>query len=195
MRKSRKTTAETRQRIIETASEEFRRNGIEKTGLSELMAAAGLTHGGFYKHFESKEQLAEESVAFSIDSMIESWRRTLSNARPKRGLQTAVKEYLSTNLRDDVASGCPFAALCSEMARDDQSVRETSTTGFLKMVDLIAGQLGGMSRPAAQKEALWMFSSMIGAVVMARVVTDPEISDSILREARKHLLRPSKDIR
>ena len=191
MRKSRKEAAETRQRIVEAASEEFRRNGIDTTGLSELMSAAGLTHGGFYKHFESKEKVVAESIAFGIESMIDAWSRTLSSAPPKLALQTAITEYLSTNHRDDVASGCPFSALGSEMARNKNSVREAATAGFLKMVDLIAGQLSGMTRAAARKEALWIFSTMMGAVVMARVVTDPEISESILREARKHLVRPS----
>jgi TetR/AcrR family transcriptional regulator, transcriptional repressor for nem operon len=191
MRKSRRETAETRQRIVEAASGEFRRNGIDRTGLSELMAAAGLTHGGFYKHFESKKQAVAESIAFGIESTIESWRRTLSSAPPNLGLQTAITEYLSTHHRDDVASGCPFPALGSEMARSDNSVREATTAGFLKVVDLIASQLGGMTRSAARKEALWMFSTMIGAVIMARVVTDPSVSDSILREARKHLVRPA----
>ena len=190
MRKSRKETAETRQRIVGAASEEFRRNGIDRTGLSELMAAAGLTHGGFYKHFESKEQVVSESIAFGIESMIQSWRRTLSSAPPDLALQTAITEYLSANHRDDVASGCPLSALASEVTRSGNSVREATTTGFLKMVDLIASQLGGMTRAAARREALWIFSAMIGAVVMARVVTDPEVSDSILREARKHLVRP-----
>ena len=191
MRKSRKETAETRQRIVEAASGEFRRNGIEKTGLSELMAAAGLTHGGFYKHFGSKEQAVAESIAFGIESMIESWRRTMASAPPNLALQTAVAEYLSTNHRDDAATGCPFAALASEMVRSENSVREVATSKFLKMIDLIASQLSGMSRAAARKEALWMFSAMVGAVVMARVVTDPEISDTILREARKHLVKSS----
>jgi TetR/AcrR family transcriptional repressor of nem operon len=191
MRKSRQQAAETRQRIVEAASVEFRRNGIDKTGLVELMAAAGLTRGGFYKHFDSKEQVVAESVALGIESMIESWRRTLASARPDRGLQTAMAEYLSTDHRDDVGNSCPFSALGGEMARSEHSVREATTAGFLKMVDLIAAQLKGMTPAAARKEALWMFSTMIGAVVMARVVTDPEISESILREARKHLIKPS----
>ena len=191
MRKSRQEAAETRQRILEAASTEFRRNGIDGTGLAELMMAAGLTHGGFYKHFESKEQVVAESTAFCIDSMIESWRRMLSSAPRNLAIQTAITEYLSTDHRDDVASGCPFSALGSEMARSEDSVRQATTTGFVKMVDLIASQLGGMTRSAARREALWIFSTMIGAVIMARVVTDPEISDSILREARKHLIRPS----
>jgi len=191
MRKSRQETAETRQRIVEAGSAEFRRNGIDRTGLSDLMAAAGLTHGGFYKHFESKEQAVEESLALAMESMVETWTRTLSAAPGARGLQAAIAEYLSIDHRDDAAGGCPFAALGSEVARGSDSVREATTTGFVKMVDLIASQLDGMTPAAARKEALWMLSTMIGAVTMARVVTDPDLSVSILREARKRLTQSS----
>jgi len=191
MRKSRQEAAETRQHIVESASTEFRRNGIDGTGLTDLMTAAGLTHGGFYKHFDSKEQVVEESIARGIESMVESWSGTLSAASEHRGLRTAITEYLSVNHVEDVATGCPFSALGSEMARSGDAVREAATTGFLKMIDLIAGQLDGMTRAAARKEALWIMSSMIGAVTMARVVTDPELSASILRETLKHLTRPS----
>ena len=191
MRKSRQEAAETRQSIVKAASTEFRRNGIDRTGLADLMMAAGLTHGGFYKHFESKEQVVEESIACGIDSMIDAWCHTLSGAPAHRGLRTAIAEYLSVHHRDDVATGCPFSALGSEMARNGDVVREAATTGFLKMIDLIASQLDGMTPAVARKEALWIMSSMIGSVTMARVVTDPELSDSILRETRKHLTRPS----
>jgi TetR/AcrR family transcriptional repressor of nem operon len=191
MRKSRREAADTRQRILEAASIEFRRNGIDETGLTGLMMAAGLTHGGFYKHFESKEQVVQESIAFGIESMVEAWQRTLSTAPAHRGLRTAIVGYLSIDHRDDVATGCPFSALGSEMARNGNAVREAATTGFLKMIDLIASQLDGMTPAAARKEALWIMSTMIGAVTMARVVNDPELSTSILREARKRLTRPS----
>lgn len=191
MRKSRKESAETREKIVKAASQEFRRNGIEGTGLSELMATAGLTHGGFYNHFESKEQVVKESIAFGIDSMMESWRKTLLSEGPNKGLPTVISEYLSPALREDVAGGCPFAALATEMARSGDSVRQTTTEGFSKMIDLIASELPSSSRAAARKEALWMFSSMIGAVVMSRVVTDPALSDSILRETREHVLAAS----
>jgi TetR/AcrR family transcriptional repressor of nem operon len=191
VRKSRQETAETRQRIVEAASTEFRRNGINRTGLADLMMAAGLTHGGFYKHFESKEQVVEESIALGIDSMIDAWRRTLSSAPPHRGLRNAIAGYLSIDHRDHMAAGCPFSALASEMARSGDGVRESATAGFLKLIGLIAGQLDDLTPAVARKEALWIMSTMIGAVTMARVVTDPELSDSILRETLKRLTRPS----
>lgn len=195
MRRSRKEAAETRQHIIETAATEFRGNGIDGIGLAGLMAAAGLTHGGFYKHFESKEQIVEEALTLAIESMAERMagtaKRTSSASPGNRGLQAIISAYLSVDHRDEAAQGCPFVALGSELTRGSDSVREATTTGFLKVVDLIADQLDGMSPAAARKEALWIFSAMVGAVTMARIVTDPEISASILRETRKHLVRSS----
>jgi TetR/AcrR family transcriptional regulator, transcriptional repressor for nem operon len=191
MRKSKQETAETRQRIVEAAAAEFRRNGIQGTGLADLMAAAGLTHGGFYKHFDSKDQLVEESFALATESMVEAMRRTLSAAPGNSGLNAGIAEYLSINHRDDAAGGCPFAALGSEVARGGDAVREATTTGFLKMVDIIAAQLAGLSPAAARNEALFMLSTMVGAVTMARVVNDPNLAASILRQARKHLTRAS----
>jgi len=187
MRKSKQETAETRQRIVAAAAAEFRRNGIEGTGLADLMAAAGLTHGGFYKHFESKEQVVDESLALAIESMVGEWQKTLSASPGRRGLDNAIGGYLSTEYRDNVAGGCPFVALGGEVSRSTEVVRETATTGFLQLVELIAGQLEGLSPAAAKNEALFMLTSMIGAVTMARVVTDPGLSATILRQARKHL--------
>jgi TetR/AcrR family transcriptional regulator, transcriptional repressor for nem operon len=191
MRKSKEESAQTRQRIVEAASAEFRRNGVGGTGLADFMAAAGLTHGGFYKHFESKEQVIAESLALAAESMVKTIRRILLASPGDRGLHAAIAEYLSIKHRDDAAGGCPFAALGSEMARGSDAVREATTTGFLKMVDTIASQLDGMSPAAAKKEALLMLSTMIGAVTMARMVRDPDLSASILRQARKRLTQSS----
>jgi TetR/AcrR family transcriptional repressor of nem operon len=191
MRKSKQEAAETRKRIVEAAATEFRRNGVDGTGLADLMAAAGLTHGGFYKHFESKEKVIEEALAMTTESRAEAVSLILSAAPGDRGLQAMIAGYLSIKHRDDAANGCPFAALGSEVARSSDAVRETTTTGFLKTVDIIAGQLEGMSPAAAKKEAMVMLSTMIGALTMARVVTDPDLSTSILRQACKHLTRSS----
>src|SRR5258707_3203845 len=105
MRKSREEAAQTRKRIVTAASEEFRKNGIVATGLNDLMKAADLTHGGFYKHFESKDQLVAEACAEAVEAMIE--RLTAAGS-------SAVAMYLSTRHRDDPAVGCPLAAIGSE---------------------------------------------------------------------------------
>jgi TetR/AcrR family transcriptional regulator, transcriptional repressor for nem operon len=187
VRKSRQATAETRERIVKAASEEFRRNGVERTGLAEVMAAAGMTHGGFYKHFASKEEVVAEAIASSIDTMLASWRDGSAAETPGQGLQSVISAYLSPAHRQDRACGCPFAALANDMARSEGPIRAATTEGFARLVDVVAAQLP-MSRAAARKEALWILTSMVGAILMARVVDDPATSDTILREARKHLL-------
>src|SRR5262245_32766488 len=137
MRKSREEAAQTRRRIVETASREFRKNGIAATGLKDLMKAAGLTHGGFYKHFESKDQLVAEACADAVDAPIASWGM---EAQPTSN--DAVAAYLSTRHRDDPASGCPLAAIGSELSRTDKKTREAATEGFERLVAVLAGKTG-----------------------------------------------------
>jgi TetR/AcrR family transcriptional regulator, transcriptional repressor for nem operon len=187
MRKSRKETAETRQRIIEAAATEFRRDGIVGTGLADFMASAGLTHGGFYKHFESKDEVVRESLELAAATWIDSMESTLSRSSGARKLSGAITTYLSLKHRDDVGDGCPFVALGSELARGSNAVRETATCGIEKLIDLIAAELHDMPPAAARKQAQVMLATMIGAMTMARMVTDPDLSASILRQARKSL--------
>ena len=113
MRKSREEAAQTRRRIVEAASCEFRKNGIVATGLNDLMKAAGLTHGGFYKHFESKDQLVAEATTVALDALLEGMA-----AHPT--INAAVAAYLSTRHRDNPASGCPLVAIGSELSRSDR---------------------------------------------------------------------------
>ncbi|WP_394835841.1 TetR family transcriptional regulator [Pendulispora rubella] len=186
MRKSRQEAAETRERIVENASTEFRRNGIGATGLSDIMGAAGLTHGGFYKHFASKDEVVEESLRRAVDGLVEGIEGTIATAKAERGLSTAISNYLSLAHRDNTARGCPFAALGSELARSSDSVREAATVGFQKLVDTLAKELQG-GPATAKKEALAIVCAMIGAQTMARMVTDPALSETILRQVRKQL--------
>jgi TetR/AcrR family transcriptional repressor of nem operon len=187
MRKSKEEAAATRRRIVGAGSAELRRNGIEGTGLAGLMGAAGLTHGGFYKHFDSKEQVVDESLAFAIAAMAGSMRSTVESSPGGRGLRKVVEDYLSIEYQRDIAGGCPFVALASEIARSGDAIRQTATDGFLEMVDIIASRLEDLSPPAAKKEALVMMCTMIGAATMARVVTDSSLSKAIRDQARKHL--------
>src|SRR5262245_41150792 len=132
MRKSRIEAAKTRERIVTAAAAEFRQHGIAATGLADLMKAAGLTHGGFYRHFASKEQLVAEACSAAIATMTERMGSSASRKRGRKGLETAVADYLSTEHRDNPRDGCPLAALGSEMARADTQTRAAATTGFLK---------------------------------------------------------------
>ena len=122
---------------LTSASREFRRNGIVATGLNDLMKAAGLTHGGFYRHFESKDQLVAEATTAAME-------RSLEGMAAHPTIKAAVAAYLSTRHRDNPASGCPLAAIGSELSRSDRKTREAGMAGFVKLVDILAG------RPAPQ---------------------------------------------
>ena len=181
MRKSKEEAALTRRRIVTAAAEEFRKNGIVATGLNDLMNAAGLTHGGFYKHFESKDQLVTEACAEAVETMIEYVANRASGGTP------VVETYLSTSQRDNPAAGCPLAAIGSELGRCDERTRTVATAGFLKLVAIMARQFGKAKPADARRKALAAVSTMIGAMTMSRMVTDPELSAEILREAEKSL--------
>jgi TetR/AcrR family transcriptional repressor of nem operon len=177
MRKSREEAAETRKRIVRAAAREFREKGIVATGLADLMKAAGLTHGGFYKHFASKDQLVAEATVAALDGILEELA-----AHPT--VNSAVAAYLSTRHRDNPASGCPLAALGGELARSDKKARAAATAGFVRLVDILAGK----ARTAgARRRALVAAATMIGAVTMSRVVSDSKLSAEILGAAKKNL--------
>ena len=184
MRKSKQEAAETRQRIVKAAAAEFRQNGIGGTGLSDLMAAAGLTHGGFYRHFDSKDQIVTEACASAAESAIATF---FSNKSPQSGLKGLVAKYLSEAHRDDPADGCPLAALGSEIARCDEKTRAAATEAFLRLVDIIAGQFGKTRPDVAKRRALVAASTMIGALMMSRIVTNSGLSAAILQQTEKHL--------
>jgi TetR/AcrR family transcriptional regulator, transcriptional repressor for nem operon len=177
MRKSREEAAETRKRIVQAAAREFREKGIVASGLADLMKAAGLTHGGFYKHFASKDQLVAEATVAAMDSILEELA-----AHPTVG--AAVAGYLSPRHRDNPASGCPLAALGAELARSDETARAAATAGFVRLVDILAGN----ARTAdVRRRALVAAVTMIGAVTMSRVVGDPKLSAEILDATGKSL--------
>jgi TetR/AcrR family transcriptional repressor of nem operon len=177
MRKSREEAAETRKRIVKAAACEFRAKGIVPTGLTDLMQAAGLTHGGFYKHFESKVQLVAEACADAMEEMIGRME-----AQPT--FRAAVAAYLSAEHRDHPASGCPLSAIGSELARTDAGTRDAATAGFERLVDLLAARSHGKN---ARRRALVAGATLIGALTMSRIVSDPELSGEILSEVEQGL--------
>jgi len=186
MKKSKIEAAETRRRIIKTASAEFRRKGINGAGVNDVMAAAGLTHGGFYRHFASKDQLVAEACAAAMGSVEETNKASACLALGKDGLEAILADYLSTDHRDNPSEGCVLAGLGSELARSDDKTRAAATAGFLKLVDAFAQQYR-MKPQAAKARALVTASAIIGAITMSRIVTDPKLSAAILRQTKKHL--------
>src|SRR5258708_5329681 len=175
----------TRARVLAEAAAAIRSKGAGRVGVAEVMAGAGLTHGGFYAHFESKDQLGAEACAAATDSAI---ARFFSKKSPQSGLKGRVAQYLSPAHRDDPSAGCPVAALGSEIARCDEKTRAAATQTFLELVNIIAAE-SGKTRPDVARRRAWVAAAtMIGALTMSRIVTDSELSASILREARKQLV-------
>jgi TetR/AcrR family transcriptional repressor of nem operon len=188
MKKSKREAAETRRRIVKAAAAEFRRKGIRATGLSDLMATAGLTHGGFYRHFASKDQLVAEACAVAMAALDGTGEASAREGAGKHGLAAILDDYLSPDHRDNLADGCVLAGLGSELARGDHKTRAAATAGFLKVVDVLAEQYRQTKPEAAKARALVAAAAMVGAVTMSRVVTDPKLSAAILRSTKKRLL-------
>jgi TetR/AcrR family transcriptional repressor of nem operon len=187
MKKSKLETAETRQRIIDVAAREFRLNGIRATGLNDLMSAAGLTRGGFYRHFESKDHLVAEACAAGVRSIVGSLEEAASDHDGADGFLAIVERYVSTAHRDTNVGGCPLAAMGSELARADDTTRTAASDGFDKLVDVIAKRLLDPQSEDDRSQAVFALAAMIGAVTMSRIVVDRDASALILQQVKQHL--------
>jgi len=189
MRKSKAETAKTRERILEAASAQFLTHGITEAGLARLMRAAGLTHGGFYRHFASKDQLVAEACRQAVLSLTSGLKSQIEGKPPDQALPLLVGKYLSRSHRDQPATGCVLAALGSELARADTKTREAATEGFLGLSRLIAGQLKNVSAKKAEAQSMAIAAALIGAMTISRIVPDSRISNSILVGIRDHILK------
>jgi TetR/AcrR family transcriptional repressor of nem operon len=187
MRKSRSEAAETRRRIVRTAAGTFRRDGLETPGLDDLMGAAGLTRGGFYRHFASKDQLAAEALAEAFDGVIASMSAAIAERGDRSPIAAAADRYLNATHRDGPEEGCPLAALGSELARAGDSVRAVATDGLRRMLETVSGDADPAQTAAARDTALVSLSAMIGALTMARMVDDPTLSDALLERVSAYL--------
>ena len=189
MRKSKAETAKTRERILKAASAQFLSHGITEAGLARLMRAAGLTHGGFYRHFASKDQLVAEACRQAVLSLTSGLKSQIEGKPPDQALPLLVGKYLSRSHRDQPATGCVLAALGSELARADTKTREAATEGFLGLSRLIARQLKNVPAKKAEVQSMAIVAAMIGAITLARIVRDSRISNSILVSTRDHILK------
>lgn len=187
MKKSKAETAKTRRQIIAVAAREFRLNGIHATGLNDLMSEAGLTRGGFYRHFASKDQLITEACAKGISTIVATLEDAAGQRAGKDGFQAIVERYVSTAHRDNVVDGCPLAAMGSELARTDETTRAAASDGFNELVEVIAGRLGHPSLATAHSDAVFALAAMIGAVTMSRIMVDHDASARILQQVKHHL--------
>lgn len=172
-------------RILAAAVDLLRRRGLEHTGIAEVMRAAGLTHGGFYSHFESREAMVEEALcdAFAAD---EARLLKASGRIGKHRRAAMVEAYLSPAHRDDPARGCTAAALAGDIARSDTGVRAIFTEQVRRYRDEVAALIPAEAE-AARAHALFGIGAMIGALLLSRAVDDAALSDEILDAAKRHL--------
>jgi TetR/AcrR family transcriptional repressor of nem operon len=169
----------THKRIVSIASKRFREKGLAGFGIAELMEEAGLTVGGFYKHFGSRADL----VAEAVNSAFGGWQRRLDAAKSggrSGSLAKLIDEYLNEMHRDNPGSGCAFSALAPEIARSDKRTRSLTSEQVRSDVQLIATLLSGRDKRAARSRAILIFSALVGAMSLARAVSDEALSREIL---------------
>src|SRR5258708_21150567 len=176
MRRSREETAETRRNSVKTAGIRFRQNGICETGLADLIESAGLTHGGFYRHFDSKDQLVSEASADAFAANISEMEAAASTAKGRKALEAIANAYLSPEHRKDRAHGCPLAALGGELARSDKSTRSAATEGILKMIATVAERMKDPNTDRTKKSPSVFLPTMLAAPTISRIDADPKVS-------------------
>src|SRR6516165_4329983 len=167
-------TAAKHERIVKEASRLFRERGFENVSVGEVMKAAGLTHGAFYAHFGSKEELQAAAVAYGQKVSLERMRRSKS----KKSKESYDDRYLSRWHRDNPGDGCTMAALAPEVARSTPELKAAFEQGLREILSAIGG---------GRKEAIFRAAAMIGGVVLARAVRDPRLSGEILKSVRQKL--------
>jgi AcrR family transcriptional regulator len=176
----------THERIVQAAARAIRRSGYSGTGVADIMKDAGLTHGGFYAHFDSREAMLAEAADRAGAESVATLERISAAAPPEKSLQALMRAYLSKDHLESVENGCPMAALGSEMPRQTAEVRRAATRRIKEAIDLVARLLPDWGKPAAHEQSLATLSTMVGAMVLARAVDDPKLSDAFRAAALKH---------
>ncbi|MBB3594284.1 TetR/AcrR family transcriptional repressor of nem operon [Rhizobium sp. BK529] len=186
MRVSREKFAENREKILTAASVLFRENGFDGVGVADIMKAAGLTHGGFYGHFESKDDLALEVSRNLIERVEERWREQIAS-HPERPLQALLDHYIHWRTVDDPGGSCVFASLTQEVSRSEGAVRATFSEGLSTLVAVLQDIVPGETSEERRANATTTLSSMMGAVILARAVEDRALAEQFLVTMRRKL--------
>jgi TetR/AcrR family transcriptional regulator, transcriptional repressor for nem operon len=188
MRYSKEHKQETHARIVRKASVRLREKGAHGVGVADLMKEAGLTHGGFYAHFDSRDALVIEAFAHAMDRSTERWRKMVSETPPEKRLATMVENYLTPSHRDDAGHGCAVPALSADIARESPKTRKAFAAKVEQMIDMMADQIPDLPRKAARRQAAAALATMMGTLVLARVTGSGEFSDDILAAGREAVL-------
>ncbi|WP_109477060.1 TetR/AcrR family transcriptional regulator [Paraburkholderia sp. C35] len=174
--------AETHHRIVDVASRRFRELGLDGISVADIMKEAGLTVGGFYKHFDSRDELVAEALAAACEQMEESG--LTSQPTLKKSIQT----YLSEAHRDDITSGCPISALVNDTARSTDDAREVYTERVEASLALLESQMPEGTEGNRRAKAMLIYSAYVGALGLSRAVADPKLSRQILNSVSSELI-------
>ena len=178
--------AKTHERIVKLASKRFREEGLAGIGIAELMQEAGLTVGGFYKHFDSRDDL----VAEAVNAAFGGWKRRVEAAKSDGSpvcYEKLIDHYLNEAHRDNPGTGCAFSALAPEIARSGKRTRALTSEQVRNDIQLIAGLLPGKAKRTARSTAILTFSALVGAMALARAVSDEALSREILETVAEFL--------
>jgi len=192
MRYSREHKLETHARIVKKASVRLREMGAHGIGVADLMKDAGLTHGGFYAHFDSRDALVIEALTHAMDRSTERWRKLAEETSPEKRFSMIVNSYLASLHRDNPGHGCAIPALGAEIAREGSKTRRAFAGKLQQMIDMLAEQIPNLPRKAARRQATAAIATMMGTLVMARIAGNSDFSDEILRAGREAVLGRAK---
>lgn len=181
----------TRQRLLKDAARRYRAEGLNGVGIANLMADLGLTHGGFYALFADKEGLVTAACAEAFAEQQRHWDRLVEGKTPEEVRALVIRDYLSRRHRDHPETGCFAAALAGEMARRDSRSRRAFTDGIRQMIDRLTQLAAPETSPALEAEVV--LALLVGSVMLARAVSDPDLSDRMLAAARTALLGNAGD--
>lgn len=176
----------THQRIVEAAARATRRSGYDGTGVADIMKDVGLTHGGFYAHFASREAMLVEAADRAGAESVAALTRVAEAAPPQDAVRAMIRAYLSKEHVEDAETGCPVAALGSEMPRQAPKVRRAATRRIKEVIDVVARHSPDQGEPGVYERALVTVAAMVGAVVLARAVDDPKLSKALCAASLKH---------
>ena len=177
----------TREKVLKAAAKAIRAQGPHRVGVAAVMGKAGLTHGGFYAHFESKDDLVAAAIGQMFDETRSTWDKLTQSKQPAEALAAYVDFYLSTMHRDAVSAGCPIPILAPELRRLGKPSRDQFAAGVARLRERLRVQLeaAGIAHPV--EEASSMLAEMVGALALARAEPDSERSESILNASKQRL--------
>ena len=177
----------TRAKVLQAAAKAIRADGPHRVAVAGVMADAGLTHGGFYAHFASKDELVAAAIEHMFDESRARVQHEMEGRGPAEGLSAYIDFYLSRKHRDARNSGCPMAALASDLPRLDEAVREKFAAGASRLTTTLSEKLAALGHVDVDAEARSMVAELIGALTLARIEPDPKRSDAILAASRHQL--------